>query len=43
MFVDADNGDFHLQSNSPAIDAGVNVGLPFKGNAPDVGAYESNY
>ena len=25
---------------SPLIDAGINVGLPFYGNAPDVGAYE---
>jgi len=33
--------DFHLQSTSPAIDAGVNVGLPFSGNAPDLGAFES--
>jgi hypothetical protein len=33
----------HLAKGSKLIDAGVNVGLPFKGNAPDVGAYESNY
>jgi hypothetical protein len=31
---------YSLQTNSPAIDAGVNVGLPYVGDAPDVGAYE---
>jgi hypothetical protein len=33
----------HLASSSKLIDAGVNVGLPFNGKAPDLGAYESNY
>ncbi len=33
--------DFHLQSNSPAIDVGTDVGLPYNGIAPDLGAYES--
>lgn len=38
------NIDFmHLNSNSQFIDAGVDVGLPFYGNAPDLGAFESNY
>jgi hypothetical protein len=40
--------DFHLQSSSPAINAGVDIGLVsdyennfvFKGIAPDMGAYE---
>ena len=27
-------------TGSPLIDAGINVGLPFEGNAPDIGAYE---
>ena len=27
-------------AGSPLIDAGVNVGFPFDGNAPDIGAYE---
>jgi len=48
MFVDPDNGDFRLQAGSPAIDAGIDVGLTedFEGNsipqgtAPDIGAYE---
>jgi len=33
--------DFHLQSGSPAIDAGINVGLLFNGIRPDLGAFES--
>jgi len=32
--------NFKLQTGSPAIDAGVNVGLSFKGSAPDLGAHE---
>ncbi|HEX2949916.1 MAG TPA: right-handed parallel beta-helix repeat-containing protein, partial [Armatimonadota bacterium] len=35
--------DYHLQSYSPAVDAGVDVGLAFKGTAPDIGAFESSY
>ena len=31
----------HLAPDSDAIDAGVNVGLPFHGAAPDLGAFES--
>jgi parallel beta-helix repeat protein len=46
MFTNATNGDLSLQAGSPAINAGVNVGLthdilgnPIVG-APDIGAYE---
>lgn len=33
---------FHLKAGSDLIDKGVNVGLPFNGSAPDLGAFESN-
>ncbi|TSA17921.1 T9SS C-terminal target domain-containing protein [bacterium] len=31
----------HLAPTSPMIDAGVSVGLPYSGRAPDLGAFES--
>jgi hypothetical protein len=31
----------HLASNSSLIDRGVDVGLPYNGSAPDVGAFET--
>jgi hypothetical protein len=47
-FVDRDNLDFSLRSDSPCIDAGVDVGIGIdlagtaipQGKAPDQGAYE---
>lgn len=48
LFLDATNPDYHLQSNSPCINAGTDVGLtqdyerntvPY-GNGVDIGAYE---
>jgi len=33
-------GNYNLQSGSPAIDAGIDVGLPYNGLAPDLGAFE---
>lgn len=32
--------DFTLQADSPLIDAGIDIGLPFEGAAPDIGAFE---
>lgn len=39
-FLDATANNFVLTSGSSAIDRGTNVGLPFSGSAPDIGAYE---
>jgi hypothetical protein len=39
LFVSS--SDYHLQAGSPAIDAGIDVGLPFSGKAPDIGALET--
>ena len=33
----------HLRSDSDLIDRGVDVGLPYMGNAPDLGAFETPY
>ncbi len=41
-FVNAAANNFRLNAGSPAIDAGVNVGTPFAGIAPDMGAFEAN-
>jgi len=35
--------DYHLQPGSPVIDRGVNVGIPFNGNAPDMGYAEFGF
>ncbi len=40
LFVDPDGYDHTLQSTSPCIDAGIDVGLPYCGSAPDLGAEE---
>jgi len=41
MFVDKLNLNYRLQPTSPLIDKGTAVGLPYKGTAPDIGAYEA--
>lgn len=38
--MNAELHDYRLTATSPAIDKGTPVGLPFKGKAPDIGAYE---
>nr|MBC8205009.1 right-handed parallel beta-helix repeat-containing protein [FCB group bacterium] len=43
LFIGGEPFDFNLSLGSPCIDAGVAVGLPFNGLAPDIGALESNY
>jgi len=40
QFVDLTVPDVHLRPGSPCIDAGVDVGLPYLGSAPDMGAFE---
>jgi hypothetical protein len=53
MFIDSENGDYHLDDNSPCIGAGTHAGAPnidLEGNPrpnppgsnPDMGAYENN-
>ena len=39
-FVDATNGDYNLAMGSQLINAGLVVGLPFDGSAPDIGRFE---
>ncbi len=41
LFMDPSSTDFSLQNYSPCIDAGIDLGQPFNGNAPDMGAYET--
>ncbi len=42
LFVNTSQGNFHLQANSPCIDTGLDIGLPYNGSAPDMGCYEYN-
>ena len=39
LFVSS--GDYKLQTSSPAINKGINVGVPYSGSAPDIGAFET--
>lgn len=40
LFASEAEDDYELQSGSPCIDAGVDVGFVFNGSAPDMGAFE---
>jgi hypothetical protein len=40
QFLDRAGRDYRLQPDSPAVDAGVDLGLAFNGAAPDLGAFE---
>jgi hypothetical protein len=40
LFTDAAGHDWTLQVGSPAINVGVDVGLPYLGIKPDLGAFE---
>ncbi len=39
-FVSYADSNFQLLPGSPAIDAGTDLGFPYQGNAPDMGAFE---
>jgi parallel beta-helix repeat protein len=39
LFVDLKKGDFRLKDGSPCLDQGADVGLPFQGKAPALGAF----
>jgi len=40
LFVSESTQNYNLKIGSPAINAGVNVGIPYLGTAPDMGAFE---
>ncbi len=41
MAVNAQELDFRLDPQSPCINAGTDIGRPFKSEAPNVGLYDS--
>lgn len=42
LFLAPGSGDYTLQSGSPAINSGLDLGYPYNGSAPDMGAFESD-
>ena len=43
LFYNVINGNYHLQTTSPCIDAGIDIGLYYCGSAPDIGCFEVCY
>lgn len=43
LFVNLEAANYFLTIGSPAIDAGLNIGLPYMWEAPDLGAFESEF
>ncbi|GEM_PF-6494116 len=41
MFINPLEGDYTLAPDSPCIDRGIDLGEPFAGSAPDIGAFET--
>ncbi|ACM19238.1 disaggregatase, CARDB domain repeat-containing [Geotalea daltonii FRC-32] len=41
MFVSPKTADFHVKPFSPAVNAGIDLGYPYNGTAPDMGTYET--
>ncbi len=42
LFVNVSAVNYQLSSGSPAVNTGANIGVPFNGSAPDMGAFEQN-
>ena len=42
VFMDPAGWNFQLSRQSPCVDAGTPIGLPYSGSAPDIGAFELN-
>jgi hypothetical protein len=40
LFVNPTGFDFSLQAGSPAIEKGIDIGIPYDGIAPDLGAFQ---
>lgn len=43
VFINAADDNFYLSCDSPAIDAGIDVGFDYSGDAPDCGVFEYEY
>ena len=43
LFVGGEPFDYNLTELSPCVEAGTDVGIPYFGSYPDIGAFESNF